>query len=193
LARAFPTSLNVIPSADHMTRGTVRVEVELDVAASPLGEDPLWQLYTQVGVTDRLEVGFDWWDVNQDSQWQANAKYQVVRESDRRPAVSVGLFDITRGELANPYVVASKEAGSFRLHAGALHDDTLRGMLGAEVYLSDDSELIADWTTGPWAYATLGYYRELADEVGALLYGGLCNTRAEDDFVGLNVYWEGPW
>ena len=195
-AWAFPTSLNYIPSADHMERGTVRVELELDGTSTPFSGDPELQVYTQVGITDRFEVGLDWVGVNTDEDVQFNAKWQVMPESDRYPAVSIGLMDVTdRGPLANWYVVASKAAGEeFRLHAGLFDDDQTRGMVGAEYYLDDRSEVIADWTTGPWAYATLGYYRDLGHGVGSLLYYGRCNTRDEDaDFVGLNVYWEGLW
>ncbi|MBM3500145.1 MAG: YjbH domain-containing protein [Armatimonadetes bacterium] len=193
---AFPTSLNYIPSADHMERGTVRVELELDGYPTPFSNDPSLQVYTQVGVTDRFEVGLDWVDVNADDDVQFNAKWQVTPESERYPAIAIGLMDVTdRGPLANWYVVASKAAGEdFRLHAGLFDDDATRGMVGVEYYLSDRSELIADWTTGPWAYATVGYWHDLGDGVAALLYYGRCNTRDEKaDFVGLNAYWEGAW
>jgi len=191
-ASAYPTSLNVIPVADSMDAGTLRIEVELDGHATPFAAGAGLQIYSQYGVTDRLEVGFDVADLNLDSEWQWNAKWQVTPESGDMPALAIGRLDAShRGLLDNWYAVLSKDVACLRLHAGALEDGALRGMLGAEYWPTDRTGVAADWTTGLGGYYSLGVYRNLGGGLWGTLYYARGNAPGDGAFAGLNVMWEG--
>ncbi len=191
---AYPTSLNLIPSADVMDARTVRVALELDGHATPFSEDAGLYLCTQFGVTDRLEIGFDLNEINYDSDWAVNAKWQVVPENDSTPAVAIGVWDATRwGALSDWYVVASKDAGNCRLHGGFRHNGPNRGFVGAEYFVTDRFEFMADWTTGHDEYLAGGAFYDLGHGLGTFAYYARSNSTRDGDFVGLNAVWEGPW
>jgi hypothetical protein len=191
-ALAYPTSLNLMPVADSLEAGTLRLEVELDGDPTPFATGTGWQVYTQYGITDRLEVGLDVVDVNLGSRCQLNAKWVVAPESNEMPALAVGLLEANHGAVSSDwYVVLSKDVSPVRVHAGALSDDSLRGMLGAEYWFGEDTGVAADWATGPGAYHSLGVYQHLGGGLWGTLYYGRGNTSSDGGFVGLNVLWEG--
>jgi len=191
-ASAHPTSLNMIPVADSMDAGTLRLEVELDGHATPFASGAGWQVYGQYGLTDRLEVGLDVVDANLDSEWQWNAKWQVMPESSDLPALAIGRLDANhRGLLDDWYAVLSKDVACVRVHAGALRDGATRGMFGAEYWPGENTGVAADWTTGPGGYSSLGVYQHLGGGFWGTLYYARGNSPDDGGFAGLNVLWEG--
>jgi len=190
---AYPTSLNIIPTADPMARGDVRLEVEWDGATTPLGTGGSVGTYLQVGVTDRLEVGLDVLDLNHRADWQFNLKVLVQAESASCPAIAVGLMDVGDAPLANAYLVMSRQVGPVRVHAGLSRTAGTQGLFGLEYYWDDLTGGLLDWTTGPEGYATVGLYRDLGRSLYGVLYYARGNARGADDFVGLDIYTEFAW
>lgn len=177
-----------------MEARTLRIEVESDGDPTPFSDDSALQVYTQLGSTDRLEVGSDVVDVDFDSQYQSTAKWLAVPESDDGPAVAIGLLDMTNsGPLSDWYVVLSKDVGEVRLHGGCLSDGAGRGMVGMEYWPTERTGLLADWMTGPEAHLAGGIYHDVGDGFGGSVYYARNNTRADGDFAGLNFCWEGAW
>jgi len=74
-----------------------------------------------------------------------HAKYQILPAEGRRPAVAVGVFDITDEINSTVYVVASKEvskqlgkrAALFRVHAGVGGGQIDQFMFGGEAVLGE--------------------------------------------------------
>ena len=191
-ASAYPTSLNIVPVADTMGARAIRVEVESDGARTPFEGGVEVGLYTQYGVSDRLEVGLDVTDITRGPGVQLNAKWQLLRELGGAPAVALGvLHTVGSGGMSGGYIVLSKDQGDVRLHAGVLADGATRGMLAAEYWASERLGILADWTSGPDACLTLGVYRDTGAGGGGLLDHGWGNGGAGGDFVGLSLCWEG--
>ena len=191
---AYPTSINIIPSADLMPRGEARIELELDGDPTPFASGSSLGAYFQVGLTDRLEVGLDALDLNHEADWQVNLKYQLWTESEARPAVAVGLMDMDgRRPLENAYLVLSRQIDQIRVHGGLWRVEGTHGVLGLEYYWDDLTGGLLDWTSGPEGYGTVGIYRALGGSLYSTLYYARNNTRESGDFVGLNVYSEFAW
>jgi hypothetical protein len=191
-AFAYPTSLLIMPTADVLEHGWLRLEAESDGDPTPFSRGSEQLFYTQFGLTSRLEAGLDVVGLGAEPRCELNAKWQVIPESGRCPAAAVGLLDMTRSSaLSEWYVVLSKSAGSLRLRGGLLADDATRGMVGVEHWPGERAGLMAEWVTGPHAYLSAGAYEDLGGGSGALLYYGHSNTRGDGDFVGLNLSWEG--
>jgi hypothetical protein len=192
LAGAYPTSLNVIPTADCLDRGRVRAEVEWDADTSTAAGGS-WGVYLQAGLTDRLEVGLDGVDFTRQADWQLNLKALLCAETATRPAVAVGLLDAGEGLLDNAYLVLSRQMGQFRAHGGLSRTAGTQGLLGLEYYWDDRTGVLTDWTTGPEGYATLGLWRNLGASLQSVVYYARGNNRDLGDFLGLDVYTEFGW
>lgn len=190
----YPSCLNIIPSADCLPLGTLRIQAELDGDPTPFATGALLHVYTQAGLTSRLEVGLDAVDVTHETDWQLNAKYRLWEEGQRRPAAAIGLLDLDGNHpLDNAYFVLSRRVGPVRVHGGLWRVDGTRGMLGAEYYWDPKTGALVDWTTGSHTYATLGLYRSLRAAWHATLYYARSNTDRREDFVGLNLYSDLTW
>jgi hypothetical protein len=190
-AWAYPTSLNIMPTADVLDQGALAVEIESDGEPTPVSPGSEVGLFTQLGVASCLEIGWDVCGLEAESYTVLNAKWRLVEESGARPAVAVGLLDPTHGRLLSPwYVVATRYLGDVGVHGGYLDDGRGRAMLGFESALAERTWLLADWISGPGAYHTFGVYHELTDRLSVNLYYGRGNDRAAGHFVGLNLRWE---
>ncbi len=190
-AWAWPTSLNLIPTADVLDRGTARFELESDGSHTPFTGDTDAYLCTQYGLTSRLEIGADCLDLAGDARLQANAKWQFVPEHRDVPAMAVGVADMGRvGLFSQWYLALAKDVGPLRLHAGCLTDDALHGLFGAEYRIGDHTEVLADWTSGAGAYSSLGLWQDLGRGLSMTAYYARNNTPDDGDFVGLNLSWE---
>jgi hypothetical protein len=193
-AVAVPTSLNLMPSADVVGNGRCLVELEDDGCPTPFAEGPQWWLLTNFGLGDRLEVGLNRLECPGVSRWFMDAKLQLVPESDRLPALSVGATDITRcDEDSVWYVVGTKGVGPVRATVGYQHDDFSHLMLGGAYSVSKRLTLLSDCTTGPRGWATLGLCQDIGHGCSVLLYYARNNSDKGDSFTGLNLTWSGEW
>jgi hypothetical protein len=191
-----PTALNIVPSADVVGARGYALQLELDGHATPLSGGAEAWLMTQWGVAAGVEVGVDLADATDGKDLLADAKWQVVAEGERTPAVAVGGLDLFDGADCRAwYAVASMspKGGSLRLSAGAMKDDCWRGLAGAQWDVDDMYTVYADWISGPGAYAAVGVWRALSSELGVQVYHARCNTDEEEGFVGLNFTYCGEW
>ncbi len=190
-ALAYPTSLDLIPTADVLDRGVARFEVEADGAHTPFTGDADVYLLAQYGLTGRLEVGVDCFGLAGGSRLQPNAKWQFVPEGRGVPAMAVGVTDLGRmGVFSQWYLALAKDVGPVRLHAGCLTDNAFRGLFGVEYPVTDHTEVLADWITGADGYSSLGLWQELGHGLSVTGYYAHRNTRDDGDFVGLDLSWE---
>ncbi len=195
-AVAYPTCLNMVPTADVMAPGSFSVQFEIDGDPTPFARGGSYHALTQFGITPGLEIGLDRLDLNGETHWSADAKWQFVRETARRPAAAVGVTSLLhRGADTQWYAALSKDVGrgALRLTGGLAHDASSRGLVGAELAVSATSAVLTDWSTGSGGYATVGLARDLGPATSVLLYWGHSNTRGDGDFVGLNLCWQGLW
>ncbi len=191
LAWAYPTSLNIVPTADVLEPGALSVQVESDSHPTPFSPGAVGYVLTQVGLTSRLEAGVDLMDINAGARLLVNAKWQFLAEDARAPAMAVGLLDMEHGtELNGCYLALAKDVGSLRLHAGWLMGGGHRAMLGAEYWPTERTGVYADWTTGAGAYHTLGLTQDVGHGLWLSTYYARGNTGGEGDFAGLGVGWE---
>jgi hypothetical protein len=185
-----------VPTADVIEPGAFSLQLEADGAPNPLLEGGQVHLFTQFGVSQGLEVGVDLTNLNHEVEWYADAKWQFVAESDSRPAVALGVLNLTNREGDRPwYLALSRDLPNLdsRLTVGFLRGDLRRGMIGLVRSLAPRTALQMDWTTGPEACATLGLSQDLGHDLCGLLYYAHNNTRSGEDFVGLNLTWTGAW
>jgi len=192
LAGAYPTSLNIIPSADVLEQGQGRLELEWNVDPSASAGSTLGA-YLQAGLTNRLEVGLDVLDLTRQADWQLNLKWLVCPEGASAPAIAVGLMDAGEGLLDNAYLMLSRQMGQFRAHGGLSRTAGTQGLFGLEYYWDEQTGVVTDWTTGPEGYATLGLWRDFGGGVQAVAYYARGNTRDLGDFIGVDVYTEFGW
>jgi hypothetical protein len=143
LAHAFPTSLIWIPNTDIQDEHSLYLALSHYRPVNP--GDSFTTFYATYGLSDRFEVGFD---VRLDSPdpLSFNAKALLCQESDRRPALAVGLMGFGTEAGVNdyniPYLLLAKTFGPVRVTAGYGHGkgSTLGGdadmlLLGIEGYL----------------------------------------------------------
>jgi len=191
VALAYPTGLNLIPTADVLEPGALSVQVESDGYPTPFSPGTVGYVMAEVGLAKRLEAGVDLMDINAGTRLQVNAKWQFVPESAHLPAMAIGLLDVEHtADFNGPYLALAKGAGDFRLHAGWLTRRGQRAMLGAEYWPTDRTGIYADWTSGAGAYHSLGITQDVGHGLWVSAYYARGNTDGAEDFVGLNLDWE---
>lgn len=167
--RAAPSGLNVIPTADILPIGEISLEGEFT------GERPLpsiageFALESQVGITPRLEAGIDL-ALGTGSLGQyplLNAKWLLLPESRRVPAVALGVQNITLEQSPQPYLILTRTLGKTRLHAGAIYiSPSTVGMAGIDHLLSKRLLFQADYTGGEVeGFISAGFVSELLPRV----------------------------
>lgn len=193
-AWAYPTDLNVVPTAETLKAGSVSVQWEMDSPGLPGDRRSTPLLLTQVGITDRLEAGIDFYDVGDSSRGYANAKFALLREKDGMPALAVGAWNLAEGVTAQPYLVATSTFGITGVHLGTLRaGGQWEGMAGIGLALGGGWRVQADGLTGNGGYATLGASYTLANGWAIQLYRSRARDRdARADFTGLNISWKSP-
>lgn len=155
-AIATPTALNVIPTADVLNRGSGNLAVEFAGGPTSSGYTFFNELQTQVGVGHNIEVGYDQaLPPSGFSFW--NAKLRLCGETQRRPAVAVGLWSTTAGIREPLYLTAYKTDADARFHAGVIEDlGATRLMLGCDVWHYRALSFQADYISGAASYSSFG-------------------------------------
>ncbi|MCL5104666.1 MAG: YjbH domain-containing protein [Armatimonadetes bacterium] len=148
------TGLMVVPSADALGKGEWNAGFFFEDVASGTVND----IVANYGFAQGLEFGINRFrrDEESDHRTFLNAKYRFMPETANRPAVALGLADITDEIETTVYAVASKSLGcgvrswegevlSPRLHVG-FGGGRLSGLFaGATAFVGNRVELMAEW------------------------------------------------
>jgi hypothetical protein len=188
---AFPTSSNIIPTADMLELDSLRVEFENDGAPRLFGPEAENYVLVQYAPHSRFELGADLYSAGSSNQVLLNAKWLVSPEAARRPALALGGMEFGSGSSPTSYLVATKDVGQgLRLHlGGAASDDSRAVLFGVEQQLSEQDYLLADYASWSAGYATVGVYREVQPGVAVNLAYAWPNARGEPSLTILNISW----
>lgn len=190
-ALAYPGGLNLIPTTDVLAANSFRLGYEADGPDQPFDTGYTEYIYSQFGVTDRLEVGLDVYDVDGASMEYFNAKYLLTSENGSTPAVAAGTMLVGSDSKPSFYAVGSRSCMGGRLHFGVQNQsDRTWGLFGVDYPISEQFFLLADYQTGRGLYHTVGIYWQQSDSLGATVYFVRNNTaslRDSGDYVGLNL------
>ena len=118
-AWAGPTGLTAIPTADVLDPMTASLEFEAEGRRVPFGGDCDRFVLLQIGLPRSLEAGIDTCTTGSEGPW-LNAKWVMMNETLRFPAVAVGLQSVGKDTTAEPYLALSRDVGNVRLHTGAI-------------------------------------------------------------------------
>ena len=154
-ALAAPTGLNIIPTADLLSRGEIALEYQADGVRLFDAECDHWVLL-EIGFSDRFEAGVDrCWDG--DTATFGNAKLLLLGERGHRPAVALGVQGWGGEGASDPYLVASRNAGRARWHLGVIRrEGDTEAMFGCEVPLAARLTFAADRVSGCGSVSTIG-------------------------------------
>ena len=181
-AWAAPTGLNTIPTTDLVPYRQLSVVVQNGNPAlhgrSSLPEEPEPVVQTEAGLPWGLEAGLDLVpaDRPEDYRPQVNVKWRAVTESDRRPAVAIGVSQLGVGFAPNAFLVLTRTLNyqqiayqkfrahhrniklrGIRAHTGILRTaNAWRALVGTDVELADHFVLYADWISGAPGAVSLG-------------------------------------
>jgi len=170
----------VIPTADCLDRGSVCLDYFTQGRDAFLGSDCDRFLGLQAGLAAGLELGVDDCTDSRNGPW-LNAKWQVVPESEKRPALALGLQAIGQDTTAEPYLVLSRDFPPGRLHLGALRAGRAnRLMVGAELPLTAGVAAVGDFVSGPAGTTSLGLTWEITNRF-SLMAGRIWNRGAGNE------------
>lgn len=188
-AGAFPTSSNLIPTADMLEAGSLRTEFENDGAPGLFGQDAESYMLLQYAPGPRLEVGLDLYSMGDSNSPVFNAKWLALAERPGRPALALGAMELGPDYSPSSYLVATKDVGrNLRMHlGGAFCDGTQALLLGAELQVGRRDYLLTDWASWPAGYVSLGIYHELAPGLAVNLAYGWPNDPEQSGLVLLNI------
>jgi opacity protein-like surface antigen len=187
-AQALPKVLLWVPSTDMVGAGTMHLEFESDAQKQPFADGYEMYVYSQYGITDRLEVGVDLFDIEHDKDTYFNAKYLVTNESEKLPAIAVGVLDIGKGDDPSYYVVGSRTYDKVRYTFGAEGcKDTAYGLIGLELTLNPQFTFLTDYMSGHNGYSSVGLQYNPTKDLSLKLYYSYSNAkelRADNNYVG---------
>ncbi len=162
---AGPTGLTVIPTADVLGPATASLEFEAEGRCVPFGGDCDRFVLLQIGLPRSLEAGIDICINSSEGPW-LNAKWVMMNETLRFAAVAVGLQGVGKDTTAEPYLALSRDAGSVRLHTGAIRlDHHTSWIFGVESSLGPGLAVCGDYVSGTAGTASLGLSWEISDTV----------------------------
>ncbi len=185
---AYPSALNLVPTADMMGANQLKLSYESDGHNQPFGDEQAEYIYSQVGIGDKLEFGVDLYDIRHSNEAFYNAKYLVTAEKDNVPAIAIGARCISAVCKTSLYAVGYRSFEKARLHFGAeTQDGENYLMFGADYDLGSGVSLLADWETGVGQYSTAGIYWQASKAASLGLYWAHNNTaslRDTYDYLG---------
>ena len=176
---AYPTALNLIPTADILEANNLRVAYESDGKNQPFGQPNFQYIYTEYGIGDRLEFGVDGYDVTHAGQLYYNAKYLLLSENASIPAIAAGVWTVSAETQPAYYLTGYKSLNKLRLHAGVESQaGTGRLQFGVDYTLTPDLSVLADYQTGVGRYHTIGLFYTPTSRIGINIYYAHNNTPA---------------
>lgn len=101
------TGLVKIPTADSLGLGQWNV----GIMTEDVGDFEANDIFANYGIAENLEIGFNAFQGREgvsDRTTLLNAKFTFLPETQARPAVAVGITDITNGIDTTPYLAVSK-------------------------------------------------------------------------------------
>ncbi|MCS7225342.1 MAG: hypothetical protein NZ959_12445 [Armatimonadetes bacterium] len=193
-AGAYPTSLNVIPTAEVLESGQMRLELEQEGFPSLTSSRAHSLILFQMGLGRSWEVGIDFYDVRRSQEPFLNAKFQIQRQVRRQPSLAVGVLNVGRRGTPAFYAAMSQRVGSGGIHLGAMKRAG-RGdwLLGAEYPVGPRLWLLSDWTSERDGWITLGVYGEWASGFGVTVAYGRPNRSSGSHLLLVNLLWVWSW
>ena len=154
------TSLNIIPTADVLPVGTGNLGFQYEDVTPPYGDEFADQAQSQFGVPlaepGSVETGLD--TSTRTIGWWWNIKWRFFTEGKLRPATAIGVQNVGTGDDPQPYLVAFKHVThGYRLHFGIIKSIyRWRHMFGLDGPIGSITTFMADYTSGPRNFATVG-------------------------------------
>ncbi len=174
-----------IPTADMVPAENVSAELQIDGVIRGLADDTRL-LNTELGITDRLELGLDLQNDGDDSPERVypvlNGKLLILKGGEKSPALAAGIYAIDASDpVANvPYLALTQDFKFFRAHFGVEKiEDHYRPFIGLDRDLTEKITFMADYTYGPENFASLGGNYQLNDHFGVM--AGLMFPNSGDD------------
>ncbi len=190
---AGPTGLTVIPTADVLGPAAASLEFEAEGRRVPFGGDCDRFVLLQIGLPQSLELGIDACVTSSEGPW-LNAKWVMMNETLRFPAVAVGLQGVGRDTTAEPYLALSRDVGRVRLHTGAIRlDHHTSWILGAESSLGPGLGVCGDYVSGNAGTASLGLSWEISDTIAVAAARIFANDSEGEDNWYLNLGYAIAW
>lgn len=191
---AYPGACVLIPTCDTMAAKSIRLSYEAEGHTNPYDRGYTEYLYTQIGIGGRLEVGADVYDIKSiysPAPVYYNAKYLLLKETAKYPALAAGTMLIGNNVSASYYIVGCKSFKQTRLHLGAQtkNNDTW-ALIGSDYALGHGLSLLADWQTGDGRYQAYSIYWQTTPSIGLTLYYATNNTselKSSTDYVAFNI------
>lgn len=154
---AAPTTLNIIPTADVLPAGVANLDFQFLGTNTSSGYELDNELQTQFGIGSDAEAGIDW-VVNPGGAFRWNGKYRIYEETEKRPAVAVGVQNIEQMNAEEEYIACFKSINkTTRFHFGLINTpEKPRIMLGLDSSMCPLLVFQADYIQGPENFATLG-------------------------------------
>jgi hypothetical protein len=179
-ALAAPSGLNIITTADMVGPGEIALEYANDGPRLFGGDCNHWALL-EVGLGNRAEVGVDRCFDGETGTF-GNVKVLLQPEDETRPAVALGVQNLARGELAEPYLALSKDVDRARLHLGAIRlEGDIEAMAGVEWSLGGPTALVLDHVSGADSATGVGLDVEVSDRFGVLFSRIFSHAEEGDD------------
>jgi len=115
---------------------------------------------TEWGIGERFEMGLDVDATRGAVEHRAlfNAKYVFFKNRSKGLAMALGVQNVNQAFQSYPYVVATKDWGILRTHAGIQHEEGNRHhwFLGVDRTIGEHWQLMADHTAGSGNFSTMG-------------------------------------
>lgn len=151
-ALAAPSGLNVIPTADILETGILDLEGEINGEKIVPGNQQGWGLLSQFGLTPRVELGADLVSDDEGERILLNVKWLIFP----KPALALGVQNVSHRQQMEPYLVATHPLGKTRLHAGLVTGAGTGLLAGVDHLCSPRLVLQGDYMGGSEGSASLG-------------------------------------
>jgi hypothetical protein len=176
---AFPawscySGLILIPTTDVTGAYTWAIDVQYQGYSRAFRTDALI-LNTEIGIGDRVEVGFDadiTSQVEVERRFLLNGKVVLFRSEEKGFALAAGFTNYHSRFAPIAYVVGSKDFGVLRAHAGVQYDrDAHRwdGFVGLDRTFESGWAVMADYTGGEENYSSVGFGKQFTERFGLFL------------------------
>ncbi len=190
---AGPTGLTVIPTADVLAPATGSIEFEAAGKQVPFGGDCDRSVLLQIGLAQNMEAGIDTSISSSERPW-LNAKWIMMNETLRFPAMAVGLQGVGKDTTAEPYFALSRDAGSVRLHTGAIRfEQHTSWIFGVESSLGPGLAACGDYVSGNAGTTSLGLSWEISDVASVTAARIFANDSEEEDNWYFNIGYAIAW
>lgn len=158
-AQACYSGLIIIPTADVTGPLAWVLDIQWQGYSTAFRTDQLI-VNSEWGIGDRFEMGLDVDATGGPVDHRAllNAKYVLLRSDPQHLAVAVGLQNMNRSFDSYPYLVATKDWGILRTHAGIQHEEGNRNrwFVGVDRTVGEHWQVMADHTAGSENYSSAG-------------------------------------